>query len=600
MDIITQNKRKSSAEYDTIPTFEDYDLQIKGLRLPEVELTKDDYRLANVKEGTGSEEFLTSLARSSLKAMGFEDPKYTERLEYELDVYRKTGFTDYIILIWDILNFCRKNSIPVGKGRGSCPASLVLYAIGVTGIDPIEYELYFERFVSETRAKSEIIDGVRYIDGLMAPDVDIDIAHEHRHRVVEYLFSKYPNKCCKLSTTSTLKGRAVIKECAKIVGCYSNDVAEELAKAVPELFGKVYNVEESYKDSKKIKEFFDENPKVFDIAKKIEGLIKNKSSHASGYLVAYDDKILKEVIPLELNKEGDLISSFDMNYAQILCIKVDLLGLQDLTLLARVCDRIGIKYDEIDVENPEIYEHYQKEMPTPYGLFQIGADCNFRVLNKVKPKNLSQLSSVIALARPGALAYVDQFARFVETGEFESVHEYFDETLKETGSIPTYQESLLKMANKVGFSLAESEILRRATAKKSQEKTKEWQEKIANKIKENNLDPKIGEVLWKVASESANYSFNKCLKKSSLVNTEEGNKKLEDVKVGDKIKAYDVSSEQDSWVTVLDKIENKAELFKVTLEDGRQINCSLNHKLLCKDMIMRSVVDIITEGHEVF
>lgn len=492
-----------------IPTFENYDLQIKGLRLPEVELTVDDYRLANVEEGVNSEDFLTSLSRAGLKNLGIDDPKYIERLEYELDVYRKTGFTDYIILIWDILNFCKKNKIPVGKGRGSCPASLVLYCIGVTGIDPIEYELYFERFVSETRAKSEIIDGVRYIDGLMAPDVDIDISHEYRHKVVEYLFSKYPNKCCKLSTTSTLKGRAVIKECCKIVGGFNNETAEELAKAVPELFGKVFTVEESYKESKKIKEFFDENPKIFDISKKIEGLIKNKSSHASGYLVAYDDKILKEIIPLELNKEGDLISSFDMNYAQILCIKVDLLGLQDLTLLARVCDRIGIKYDEIDVENPEIYEHYQKEMPTPYGLFQIGADCNFRVLNKVKPRNLSQLSSVIALARPGALAYVDQFARYTDTGEFESIHEYFDETLKETGSIPIFQESLMKMIHQIGFSLLDAEAVRRCVGKKKVEEAKEWKEKIEKKIEEQGLDPKIGEVLWKVLQDSSHYSFNK-------------------------------------------------------------------------------------------
>lgn len=496
-----------------IDKFETYDLEIKGLRLPEVDLQHEDYEIAGVKEGVDSEEFLRSLSVSGLKELGKHgDKEYLERLDYELDVYSKTGFTDYIILIWDIINFCKKKDIPVGKGRGSCPASLVLYSIGVTGIDPMKYGLYFERFVSETRAKSQVIDGVRYIDGLMAPDVDLDIAHDRRQEVSEYLFEKYPNRCCKLSTVATLKGKMVLKECVKIVGGYDNELAEELAKAVPARFGKVFTIQEARKDSKKLDEFFDENPKVYEIAVQIQGLIKNKSSHASGYLVAYDEHILNEIIPLELGKEKDgtpvLISSFDMNYAQILCIKVDLLGLQDLSLLARVCDRIGIDYRKIDPESPDIYKHFQNNLPTPYGLFQIGADCNFQVLNKVRPNRLSELAAVISLARPGALAYVDKYAEYLQTGKFKSVHEFFDETLKPTGSIPIFQEDLIRMSTELGFSPSEGEQLRRIVGKKKVKEAKEWKKKIEDKIKERDLPKEVGEVLWKVVEDSANYSFN--------------------------------------------------------------------------------------------
>lgn len=147
-------------------------------------------------------------------------------------------------------------------------------------------------------------------------------------------------------------------------------------------------------------------------------------------------------------------------------------------------------------------------MPTPYGLFQIGADCNFRVLTKVKPRNLSHLASVIALARPGALAYVDQFARFLESDQFESIHEYFDEILKETGSIPIFQEQLMKMIHHIGFSLDDAETIRRVVGKKKVEEAKVWKEKIADKIKEKGLDSKIADVLWKVVQDSSHYSFN--------------------------------------------------------------------------------------------
>lgn len=568
-------------------TFETYDLEVKGLRLPEVELTESDLRQANIKEASSPEEFLRCLSEEGLRQKGLAGDKYTDRLNYELDIYEKTGFTDYIILIWDIINFCRKENIPVGRGRGSCPGSLVLYSIGVTGVDPIEYDLYFERFVSETRAKSQIIDGVRYIDGLMAPDVDLDIAHEYRSKVVEYISNKFQGRCCKLSTTATLKGKAVLKECAKIVGNVTNDEAEELSKAVPELFGKVFAIEDAYKESDKIKDYFDGNPKVYKIAKQLQGIIKNKSSHASGYLVAYDDHILNEIIPLELSKDGELVSSFDMNYAQIFCIKIDLLGLQDLSLLAKVCDRIGIDMDELDPEDPSIYEHYKKEMPTPYGLFQIGADCNFRVLNKVKPRNLKELAAVIALARPGALAYVDQFSKFIETGEFESVHEFFDDTLKETGSIPIFQEDLLRAVNHLGFSLGDAENLRRIVGKKDLEKIKQWEAKITDKVIERGLDPKIADVLWKVASESANYSFNKCIFEEEEVITKSGKKQLRNVVVGDFVKSLNQTTGDIHFVEVLEVFRNEVETYEVVLDNGRRIRTSMDHKFLTKEGMLR-------------
>jgi len=445
--------------------FSKYEINNYGVRLPKIEISSSDAQKYGVTVDTSAKDFLRVLCKhgyeEKIKSGILDKSKYetyVERTKYELKIFDETNFTDYMILVWDIVNFCRTNDIPLGVGRGSAAGSFVLFLLGVTEVDPIRYGLFFERFVSKTRAKAQVIDGVTYIDGSLAPDIDLDICHDNRHRVVEYLYGKYPNRCCKLSTLSTLQSKILIKECGKIVGDMSEDDVKLVSDTIPTEFGRVYGLDEAYEHSEDFRNFCNSNKKVYRVARKLAKLVKNKSSHASGYLISFDP--LTDSIPLETSNSGDIVSSFDMRDAQEICIKVDLLGLHDVTLISNICKRVGISRGSIDIDDPFIYKKLA-DLETPYGLFQISGDCNLRVLRDVKPRSLAELASVIALGRPGALAYVDDFANYVRTGEFQSVHPFFDNILKTTGGLPLFQEQMMAMANKIGLTLDESEQLRR-------------------------------------------------------------------------------------------------------------------------------------------
>jgi DNA polymerase-3 subunit alpha len=431
---------------------------------------------------------------------------YYDRVKTELSLFEELGFIDYVLLNWDILNFCHENKIPTGPGRGSAAGSLVLYLIGVTKVDPIEYELYFERFVSKSRAKKIIVNDQVFLDGSLLADVDNDIAYERRQEVIKFIEEKYKGKTCKILTLNTLSSKLCIKECGKIVGELPESSVNEVSDLIPKKFGKVGSLKASCEENEKFKEWAVDNKKIFEIALKIEGLVKNTGVHPSGIAISHYK--LEDIMPLQTTGEGDLVSGYDMNNVASLCVKFDILGLRTLSVIQDVCQQIGVDISSIDLKSEDIYSNLQNLL-APQGLFQIEADTNFRVAQKVKPKNLEQLSAVVAIARPGALDFLDRYARYVETGEFQSVHPFFDDILAYTGGIPLYQEQLMRMAVKVGFTLDESEQLRRIVGKKKVDQMATWQDKIKQKIEENNLDPVIAEVLWKVAEDSANYSFNK-------------------------------------------------------------------------------------------
>ncbi|MBC8395181.1 MAG: hypothetical protein H8E05_00630 [Bacteroidetes bacterium] len=197
-----------------------------------------------------------------------------------------------------------------------------------------------------------------------------------------------------------------------------------------------------------------------------------------------------------------------MDWVSEFTVKLDILGLRSVSVVDRACKLIGIKPQDIDVDDPEIYRQLQN-LKTPHGLFQIEAETNYKVCKDVKPQNLEQLSAVVALARPGALAFVEQYARYVETGTLADIHPFFDDILSPTGGVCLYQEQMMKMAHKIGFTLDEAEILRRIVGKKKVKEVRQWKKKIKEKIEENNLDVEIGDILWTILEDSANYSFNK-------------------------------------------------------------------------------------------
>jgi len=482
-----------------------------GVRLPEIKIEDRFYERLGVESTISNFDFLKRLCWEGIKKRGINNFKnkesYYERAKQELDILDDLGFVDYILLNWDVHNFCGENDIPTGPGRGSAAGSLVLYLIEVTNIDPVKYDLYFERFVSKSRARKIEGDGVTYLDGSLLADIDNDISYERRQEVVSFIERRYPARTCNILTLNTLSSKLCIKECGKIVGNYSEQDVNIVSDYIPKKFGKVAPLDEANEESEKFQDWVTDNPATFKVAKKLEGLNKNTGVHPSGIAISFQK--LEEICPLQSTNDGGLVSGYDMNWVAELMVKFDILGLRTLSVIYDVCNTLDLDVDSISVEKKEVFKPLRDGLRCPHGLFQIEADTNFKVCRKVKPNNLEMLSAVVAIGRPGALDFMDSFVKFASTGESQSVHPFFDDILSYTGGIPLYQEQLMKMAVKVGFSLDEAEQLRRIVGKKKVEEMSTWKSKIEQKIIENNFPHEAGEVLWKVAEDSANYSFNK-------------------------------------------------------------------------------------------
>ena len=481
-----------------------------GVRLPKIKISAKQYQNLGTEKDISNYDFLRKLCLKGVKDKGIDKfpnaQEYYDRAKEELKILQDLGFIDYILLNWDILNFCHENNIPTGPGRGSAAGSLVLYLADVTKIDPIKYDLFFERFVSKSRAKKTEKDGVTYLDGSLLADVDNDIAYEHRYKVIEYIEKKYPGRTAKILTLNTLSSKLCIRECGKIVGGYSESDINVITALIPKSFGKVSSISEAIETTEKLAAWSSENPEVISISKKLENLNKNTGVHPSGIAISHQQ--ISKISPLQSTNEGALVTAYDMNWVAELMVKFDILGLRTLSVIHDACSSLDIDPLEISLDDEKTFLPLQ-ELEHAHGLFQIEAHTNFSVCKKIKPTNLEQLSAVVAIARPGALDFADQYAEYVRTGDFQSQHEVYDDVLSYTGGIPLYQEQLMKMAVNIGFTLDESEQLRRIVGKKKVDQMPAWKAKIEAKIIENKIPIEAGDVLWRVAEDSANYSFNK-------------------------------------------------------------------------------------------
>jgi len=493
-------------------SFTDYNLDIHGVRLPQFEISNEYKHKAQVTEDCNNYDFLRKLCLNGFSELAVEKDtelyeKYVSRIKYELKTLKDLGFVDYVLLVWDVINFCKENDIPVGLGRGSAAGSIVLYLTGVTGIDPIKYDLYFERFISKTRAKKKEVDGVIYLDGSLMCDVDLDICYYRRQEVIKYLDQKFVGKTSKILTLNTLSGKLLMKECGKIVAEKKETEMNEVSGLIPKTFGQVMDVKQAYEEEEKFKAWCDDNKEAYKVALKLRSLIKNKGVHASAISLSYD--AMEDTCPAELtSKKDSVVTSYDADWISIFNVKLDLLGLRSVSVVDDVCKQVGIKVTDIDLNDPVIYQQLQ-DFRSPHGAFQIEADTNFKVCQKVKPKNLEELSAVLALARPGAMQFTDQYASYTNNDVYEPIHPFFDNILKETGGVALYQEQLMKMAHKIGFTLDEAEILRRIVGKKKRSEVRKWRKKIKDKVKENSIPSEVSDILWQILEDSANYSFNK-------------------------------------------------------------------------------------------
>jgi len=480
--------------------------RVNLVRLPEISLN-DEEKGSVTKKAKSNDEFLQQLINDGWRKFRdkvSEDKKqvYLDRLKEEFEIVQDLGFVDYFLLVWRVINKARKLGAFIDWGRGSAAGSLIFFLLGVTGVDPVDKKLFFTRFISRVRAKKEVIDGVTYIQGDLAPDVDINLGGV-REEIIQWLKTCYPNKVGKIAALSTFSGKILVKDVYKIINEANEEMAVDLADTIGKTFGVVEDIEDSYKNSEKFKQWADTYPESYAIALKLRDLIRGKSTHASGYFISYYP--LDKFVPTELNKDGEISIAFEMNTAAKFGIKLDLLGLTSNEIIKDVFERIPEKLEDIDLDcNPDVYTHLQSDNLKPYGLYQISADCAYRVCQKIKPANIQELSDVNAIARPGALAYEDKYVCM----SGEPPHEKLAHIFKDSRNLPLYQEQLIQSLVAVGFTPDEGEYIRRIVGKKKREEMPKWKEKVFETCNKNGFGDAVAEAIWKVMIDSADYSFN--------------------------------------------------------------------------------------------
>jgi|14_taG_2_1085336.scaffolds.fasta_scaffold04929_2 DNA polymerase-3 subunit alpha len=496
--------------------FEDFsvydDCEPLGVELPKTSVSEAVLSSIGLDKESSTKEIMYELTRKGLRDKGitkYENKKeYFDRAKQELETFEELGFTDYILLNWDVLNFCHENNIPTGAGRGSAAGSLVLYLLGVTNIDPIPHNLFFERFVSKSRAK-KVYDkrDKEFLVGSLLPDVDSDISYEQRQKVIQYIEEKHEGRTAKILTFNTFSSKLCIREATKYFDEAKEDQANAVSDMIPKLHGKVSSLENAREENEKFDHWAKKHNRTFINAKKIENLIKNTGVHPSG--IAICSQSIGDVVPLQKTKDGDLITGYNMHDVADLMVKFDILGLRTLTIAHRTCDKIGINIDDVDPNDGFIYEKLQ-DYNHPEGLFQISANTNFRVCQDVKPDNLNELSDVVALARPGALQFVDEYIRQKQAPQSSDLHQELDEILSWSKNVILYQEQLMQIANKVfGLTLEEAETLRRIVGKKKTDEMPKWKDRIYQAAEDLGLDAQISDFYWSALQASADYSFNK-------------------------------------------------------------------------------------------
>ncbi len=451
------------------------------------------------------DKILTSFAIDGLNELMAKYPyikalekEYRDRLELELETIKQTRFSSYFLIVRDIINYARTHEIPRGPGRGSAAGSLVAYAIGIIGIDPIKYGLYFERFLNKNR--------------ISMPDIDMDFCAEKIDQVVEYLKEKYGSqKVARITSFHPLQSRVVVKDVGRVLDIpYS--IVDGITKTIPQKI----SLEDAIKMMPQLIEMGKKDEKIkemLDIALKLEGLLRDKSLHASGVVIS--DKPLDDYVPLYRDKSGNIVTGYEWKYVEkIGLIKFDLLALATLTVidetkaLVKQYRNEDIDLTTIDLEDPRLYEAMQKG--DSVGLFQLESTGMQNTAKKIKPSSFEDIIAVIAIYRPGPMAWIDDFVRNKEKGIATHKFSALNDILKETYGVILYQEQVMKIASEIaGFSLEEADYVRKVIAKKEEENLPILQKKFVSGAVNRGVKKSDAEELFSQLRSFAEYAFNK-------------------------------------------------------------------------------------------
>lgn len=470
-----------------------------------VEFRFDEHHLPHfdLPEGETSQSYLRKVCESEIPRLyGAYSETLKERLDYELDVIGKMGFEDYFLIVWDYVRYAREHDILVGPGRGSAAGSVVAYLLGITGLDPLQYDLLFERFLNPER--------------ISMPDIDIDFCYERRGETIDYVTRKYgQERVSQIITFGTEAARAVIRDVGRVLDLPLAEV-NRIAKMIPNELG--ITLEKALK-GKDLKALYDADPNVrelFDFGQKLEGIARNSSTHAAGVVISAD--ALDDHVPVQNSNEEGFVTQYDKdNIEELGLLKMDFLGLRTLTVmgdalkLIKANRGIDLDLDKIPLDDKAACDILTKGDTS--GVFQLESDGITKLVMELKPEHFEDLIPLVALYRPGPLGsgMVEDFiARRHGKRDVTYLHPILEPILKDTFGVILYQEQVMQIASAMGgFSLGQADLMRRAMGKKKESVLKAQRESFVEGAIANNISEHIANEVFDLLVYFAGYGFNK-------------------------------------------------------------------------------------------
>ena len=460
-----------------------------------------DYK---VPDGETLESYLKKLCLEGvIKKYGAMTKEIKERLYYELNVINKMNYPGYFLIVWDMITFAKKKGIYVGPGRGSAAGSIVAYVLDITTINPLKYDLIFERFLNPER--------------ISLPDIDTDFCYVRREEVIGYLIKKYgEDHVAQIVTFGTMAARAVIRDVGRVMDIPLRDV-DKVAKMVPNELK--ITLEKAMKTSLELQSFCKERSDIKElikIAKRLEGMPRHTSTHAAAVVIT--PKPLKEYLPIKMEGEGYLTTQFPMNTVEdIGLLKMDLLGLRTLTAIGETVEKIkknrgiAIDIEKIPLDDKKTFQLLATGNTS--GLFQLESKGMQAIIKQLKPDTFEEIIALVALYRPGPIGsgMIDDFIkRKHKQIEIEYLHPMLQSILKDTYGVILYQEQVMRIASQLGgFTLAEADNLRKAMGKKIPEILEKSRQGFIEGCRKSKIDEKTAEKIFRLMEYFAGYGFNK-------------------------------------------------------------------------------------------
>ena len=428
-------------------------------------------------------------------------PQYAERMDYELQVIQSMGYSDYFLIVADFMRFARDNAILTGPGRGSSASSLIAYALEITQVDPLHYDLLFERFLNPER--------------VTLPDIDIDFLDTRRHEVIEYVAKKYGKQyVAQIITFGTLSAKAVARDVARMFN-FESETLEMISKLIPNKPG--ITLQEAYANSENLRNWMDAEPirhKWFQTALRLEGLPRNASTHAAG--VVLSPVPLVEVVPIEQGHDDIYLTQWPMlEIEQTGLLKIDFLGLRNLTILDQIrksiqfTHQIELRFNQIPLNDAKTFELLQRG--DTVGIFQLESDGMKNALREIKPTHFLDIVAVNALYRPGPMQFIPLYAS--RKHNLEPVvmpHPDLTPILQETYGVIVYQEQIMRIANVMaGFTIGEADLLRRAVSKKKREVLEQQRAAFVKGSLKKGYNEQTAQEVYELIVRFADYGFPK-------------------------------------------------------------------------------------------